>query len=69
MINLKKGNIDYDFLYIQRKHIIDVVYNHEKPNLNILEGLINFLDYIFDNAESEGLFTYPSLDEETGKIF
>jgi hypothetical protein len=58
-------NIDWDFLYRQKLRLLNILNNKSltEDEKNDIEGLINLLDNMGDEAEKQGLFTYPESEE------
>ena len=56
-INVHLGNIDMDQLYEQKLQLIKAMNEFSLPDC--LEGLVNMIDHIGDDAEARGLWKYP----------
>jgi hypothetical protein len=50
--------VDWDLLQIQKEHLVAVIYDEEIPDTNLLEGLLEFIDAVQDDADDEGLPVY-----------
>lgn len=58
------NNTDFDLLYKQKSALLTALTSHGFVPNDILEGLINFLDYVGDWAEAEGKFVYPEIEKQ-----
>jgi hypothetical protein len=46
--------IDWKLLAQQKEHLCQIIYNQVKPDEEILNGLLNLIDNIQDEAEAQG---------------
>ena len=62
-------NADFEELLTQRDGLI-LAYESNSIDIDVAEGLINFLDSVLDEAEEKGLFSFPKAmegDDEQGE--
>lgn len=57
-------NTDFNLLYQQKQALLTAREHHLPIDTETIDGLVNFLDFIGDWAEQEGVFEYPTFDEE-----
>lgn len=55
---------DFNLLYEQKTALLKALNNPSSLSEDTIEGLANFLDFIGDWAESEGLFVSPAYEKE-----
>lgn len=56
-------NIDYELLNKQRQALVRKQFNldYDIP-IDVVDGLVNLLDALLDEAEEEGFFVFPTQD-------
>lgn len=57
-------NTDFNLLYQQKLALLQATSQKGNVPEDVLDGLVNFLDFLGDWAEQEGVFTYPEMSEE-----
>lgn len=55
---------DFDLLYQQKMALLQAREQNAALSPETIDGLVNFLDFIGDWAEHEGVFVYPNLEEK-----
>lgn len=55
---------DFNLLYQQKIALLQAREGNSSVPTETIDGLVNFLDFIGDWAEKEGVFSYPDLEQE-----
>lgn len=56
--------IDWKLLQEQKLNLIESTWEHKKLTYDTVEGILNLLDSLLDEAEEKGLFKYTETEED-----